>query len=157
MLIVNRNQLQYIPPLFLGTEPMSRDLRILVFMSTNVKILVAMLQRSIGFACLNILKLKLCKDLLLPIFYYDDILCTNLRKVAFNSCTRYMFDLRRFDHRSLHRNALLDMPFKVTGCPSYLCTGLVRGSSRTIHFVLPNEGYGKDILVSGWNSLPVHI
>jgi hypothetical protein len=29
---------------------------------------------------------------------------------AFNSCTRYVFNLRRFDHRSTHRDELLGMP-----------------------------------------------
>jgi hypothetical protein len=52
--------------------------------------------------------LKLCKALLLPHFFYCDIVFSALH-VAFNSCTRYVFGIRRFDHLSVHRDVLLGM------------------------------------------------
>jgi hypothetical protein len=62
-------------------------------------------------------RLKLCKALLLPHFFYCDIVfaglsCLDSRRlqVAFNSCTRYVFGIRRFDHLSVHRDVLLGMP-----------------------------------------------
>jgi hypothetical protein len=102
------------------------------------------------------IRLKLCKALLLPTFFYSDIIYTDLRsvdsrrlEVAFNSCTRYVYSLRRFDHLGPFRNMLLGLPlskyfdyrvvcffFKVLFYrrPTYLFTDLRRGSDRTGNF-----------------------
>jgi hypothetical protein len=54
-------------------------------------------------------RLKLCKALLLPYFFYCDVVFSCLSsvdsrrlQVAFNSCTRYVFNLLRFEHLSTH-------------------------------------------------------
>jgi hypothetical protein len=58
-------------------------------------------------------RLKLCKALFLSYFFYCDIVCSHLSsidskilQVGFNSCTRYVFDIRRYDHLSTRRNEL---------------------------------------------------
>jgi hypothetical protein len=50
-------------------------------------------------------RLKLSKALLLPYFFYCDVVFSHMSyvdsrrlQVAFNSCTRYVFNLRRYDH-----------------------------------------------------------
>jgi hypothetical protein len=50
-------------------------------------------------------RLKLCKALLLPYHFYCNVVFSHLfssdirrLQVAFNSCTRYVFNLRRYDH-----------------------------------------------------------
>jgi hypothetical protein len=57
---------------------------------------------------------KLCKALLVPQFLYSDVIFSGICRmdldrweVAFNSCTRYVFGLRRFDRLSSTRNFLL--------------------------------------------------
>jgi hypothetical protein len=114
-------------------------------------------------------RLKLCKSLTLPFFYYGAVFYTNLRerdacrlRVVFNSCIRYIFNIRRFDHISFHREVLLGLPFKSllslslqtffyelikTGCPLYLYSDLVRGSPRTMNYNMPGGGYRKAVLV----------
>jgi hypothetical protein len=58
-------------------------------------------------------RLKLCKALLLPYFFYCDVVLSHLSsvdsrrlQVAFNSCTRYVFNLRRYGHLSTRRVSL---------------------------------------------------
>jgi hypothetical protein len=62
-------------------------------------------------------RLKLCKAWLLPCFFYCDIVFSHLSfidsrrlQVVFNSCTGYVFNLRRYDHLFTHRNELLGVP-----------------------------------------------
>jgi hypothetical protein len=69
---------------------------------------------------LKAVRLKLCKALLVPQFLYGDVIFSGIRRmdldrleVAFNSCTRYVFGLRRFDCLSTTRNFLLKMPFNL--------------------------------------------
>jgi small basic protein len=64
--------------------------------------------------------LKLCKALLLPHFFYCNFVFSSLSfldggrlQVALNSCKRYVFGIRRFDHLSVHRDVLLGMPLFV--------------------------------------------
>jgi hypothetical protein len=70
--------------------------------------------RLLKFLTPKRVRLKLCKALLLPYFFYCDIVFSHLSSVdsrrlqlAFNSCTRFVFNLRRYDHLSTRRNELL--------------------------------------------------
>jgi hypothetical protein len=76
--------------------------------------------RLLKFLTPKRVRLKLCKALLLPHFFYCDIVfagwsCLDSRRmqVTFNSCTRYVFGIRRFDHLSVHRDVLFGMPLFV--------------------------------------------
>jgi hypothetical protein len=62
-------------------------------------------------------RLKLCNALLLPYFFYCDVVFSHLSSVdsrrlqlTFNICTRYVFNLRRYDHLSTRRNEFLRVP-----------------------------------------------
>jgi hypothetical protein len=96
--------------------------------------------------------------------------------VAFNSCTRYVFNLRRYDHLSTHRNELFGVPlfdyydfrvlsffFKLilTQRPGYLFADLISARSvRTSNFIFPSVSPGASVLVRGvclWNQLPLAI
>jgi hypothetical protein len=62
-------------------------------------------------------RLKLCKALLLPYFFYCDVVFSHLSsvdsrrlQVAFKSCSRYVFNSCRYDHLSTRRNELLGVP-----------------------------------------------
>jgi hypothetical protein len=114
---------------------------------------------------------KLCKALLLPHFFYCDIVSSSLScldgrclQEAFNSCTRYVFGIRRFDHLSVHRDVLLGMPlfvyfdFRVLSFfrlirserPRYLYSDLCRvRSSRTGNLIFPNVCAKGSVLVRG--------
>lgn len=197
MLIINRNSPRNRPRVLLGTEPIEwsdnvKDLGIYVDSRLNFsrhvsdvcsKVYSALSRlRLLKYLTPKHIRLKLCKSLILPHFYYGAIFCTNLRErdsrrleVAFNSCIRYVFNLRRFDHITPYKDVLLGMPFesflklrllkfffklKQTGCPSYLYSVLVRGSPRSMNYILPAGRFRKAVLVSGmrvWNSLPLHI
>jgi hypothetical protein len=63
-------------------------------------------------------RLKLCRALLLPFFFHCDVVFSHMSsvdsrrlQVAFNSSTRYVYNLRRYDHLSTRRNELLGVPF----------------------------------------------
>jgi hypothetical protein len=67
--------------------------------------------RLLRFLTPKWVRLKLCKALLLPYFFYCDIVFSHLSsvdsrrlQVAFKSCTRYVFNLCRYDHLSTRRN-----------------------------------------------------
>jgi hypothetical protein len=122
-------------------------------------------------------------DLLLPYFFNCDIVFSHLSsvdsrrlQVAFNSCTRYVFNLRRYDHLSTHRNELLGVPlfdyydFRVLSFffklilsqrPGYLFADLIGARSvRTSNFIFPSVSPGSSVLVRGirlWNQLPLAI
>jgi hypothetical protein len=139
--------------------------------------------RLLKFLTPKSVRLKLCKALLLPHFFYCDIVFSSLSyldgrrlQVAFNSCTRYVFGIRRFDHLSVHRDVLLGMPlfvyfdFRVlsfffrlirSGTPGYLYSDLRRArSSRTANFIFPDLCPRGSVLVRGirlWNELPLVI
>jgi hypothetical protein len=62
-------------------------------------------------------RLKLCNAMLLPYFFYCDTVFSHLSSVGsrrlqlvFNSYTRFVFNLRRYDHLSTRRNELLGVP-----------------------------------------------
>jgi hypothetical protein len=104
MLIINRNSLKNPPQILLGAEPIDcssnvKDLGIFADSRLN-------LSRHISEVCYTTLhrlrplkyvtprhvRLKLCKSVILPFFYYGAVFCTNLRerdarrlKVALNS------------------------------------------------------------------------
>jgi hypothetical protein len=103
--------------------------------------------------------------LLLPYFFYYDIFFSHLSsvdsrrlQVAFNSCTRCVFNLRRYDHLSTRRNDLLGLPlfdyydfrvlsffFKVilTQRPGYLFAELIGArSARTSNFIFSSVSPG---------------
>jgi len=197
MLIIDRNSPQNLPQILLGTDSIEwsssvKDLGIFVDSRLNFsrhvsevcsKVYTALHRlRLLKYLTPRHVRLKLCKSLILPLFYYGAVFCSNLRErdarrleVAFNSCIRYVFNLRRFDHISSHRDTLLGMPFKCflrlrlhvfffklikSGCPSYLFSDLVRGSPRTLNYIMPVGGFRRAVLVSGmrlWNALPFHI
>jgi hypothetical protein len=194
MVIVNQNLPTHLPSLYLDSEPVEwsnavKDLGIMIDcrldFSRHVtevcsKVYAALHRlRLLKYLTPRHVKMKLCKSQILPFFYYGDVFCTNLRvcdarklEVAFNSCTRYVFNLRRFDHLGPHRNTLLGIPFKSffplrlatfffniirTGSPNYLASQLVRGSARTENFIAPSGSNRKAVLISGvriWNGLP---
>jgi hypothetical protein len=69
--------------------------------------------RLLKFLTPKTVRLKLCKALLLPHFFYCDIVFSSLsyidggrKQVAFNSCTEYVFGIRRLNHLSVHRACL---------------------------------------------------
>jgi Reverse transcriptase (RNA-dependent DNA polymerase) len=139
--------------------------------------------RLLKFMTPKSVRLKLCKALLIPHFFYCDVIYSRLGvadfrrlEVAFNSCTRYVFGLRRFDHLSVNRNAVLGIPLGLyfdyrvllfffrlirSGCPNYLFSSLVRArSSRTLNFVFPGVYHGGSVLARGirlWNGLSFDI
>ena len=197
MLIINRNSPQNLPRILLGTNPIEwsnhvRNLGIYVDSRLNFSRHVSAVCSKV-YATLHRLRLlkyltprhvrlDLCRSLILPAFYYGAVFCTNLRErdarrleVAFNSCIRYVYNLRRYDHISSYRDVLLKLPFKSflqlrlhlfffklikSGSPSYLFSELVRGSSRTMNYIMPAGGFRKSVLVSGirvWNALPIDI
>jgi Reverse transcriptase (RNA-dependent DNA polymerase) len=197
MLIVNRNSPRVLPQIRLGAEPIEwsdnvKDLGIFFDSRLNFSRQVSEVcskvygtlhrLRVLRYLTPRHIRLKLCKSLILPLFYYGAVFCTNLREqdarrleVAFNTCIRYVFNIRRFDHISPYRDSLLGLPFKSflqlrlnifffklikTGCPSYLFSNLTRGSGRTLNFVMPGGGHRRAVLVSGirsWNLLPYSI
>jgi hypothetical protein len=65
--------------------------------------------RLLTFLTPERVRLKLCKALFLPYFFYCDVVFSHSRRleVASNSCTRYEFNLRHNDHLSTRRNELL--------------------------------------------------
>jgi Reverse transcriptase (RNA-dependent DNA polymerase) len=197
MLIINRNSPRNLPQILLGSEPVEwgssvKDLGIYVDSRLNFsrhvsdicsKVYTTLHRlRLLKYLTPRHIRLKLCKSLILPFFYYGAEFCTNLREqdarrleIAFNSCIRYVFNIRRFDHISGYRDSLLGLPFKSflllrlntfffklikSGCPSYLFSDLIRGSARTLNYVMPGGGHRKAVLASGvrsWNLLPSSI
>jgi hypothetical protein len=109
-----------LPSLFLGTEKISwcdavTDLGMVIdgrlCFNRQVPMVCSRVYPTLhGLRLLKFLtpkrvRLKLCKALLLPYFFYCDIVFSHLSsvdsrrlQVAFNSCTRYVFNLRRYDH-----------------------------------------------------------
>jgi hypothetical protein len=73
--------------------------------------------RLLKFLILMWVRLKLCKALLFPYFFYCDAVFSHLStvdrrrsQVVFNSCTRNVFNLCRFDHLSTPKSELLGVP-----------------------------------------------
>jgi hypothetical protein len=119
------------PHLFLGTKKIPwcdvvTDLGVFIdgrltfcrqFMKVCSKIYATLYRlRLLKFLTPKRVRLNLCKALLLTCFSYFDIVFSRLSSVnsrrlqgAFNSCTRYGFNHRRFDHLSTHRDELLGM------------------------------------------------
>jgi hypothetical protein len=118
MLIINRNSLRNPPQLLLGAEPIDwsssvKDLGIFSEVCSKVYTTLHRL-RLLKYLTPRHVRLKICKSLILPFIYYVAVFCTNLRErdarrleVAFNCCIRYVFNIRRFDHISSHREVLL--------------------------------------------------
>ena len=139
--------------------------------------------RLLKFLTPKSVRLKLCKPLLIPHFFFCDVVYSRLRvvdfrrlEVTFNSCTRYVFGLRRFDHLSVNRNALLGIPLALffdyrvhlfffrlirSGCPGYLFSDVVGArSTRTANFIFPGTYHVDSVLARGirlWNDLPLII
>lgn len=70
--------------------------------------------RFIKSICPVNLRIYLVKSLILPIFTYCDIIfnkCDSISRrlleTTFNNCTRYVHDIRKFDHISEYRNSIL--------------------------------------------------
>jgi len=132
------------------------------------------------------LRLVIIRSYVLPFLYYGDILYFSakrkfLKKLerALNSCTRFVFDLRRYDRLSNHRNILLGRSFhnhlKLRVClfifkilffkqPAYLFNEFNLTISRRANMLLiPNyksNYYNSSLFVAGiriWNSLPRNI
>jgi chemotaxis signal transduction protein len=97
-------------------------------------------------------------------------------QVVFNSCTRYVFNLRRFDHLSTHRDELLGMPlftfyesrvlfifFKLilTRRPTLIFVDVRNARSvRTSNYIFPSICPGALVVVRGirlWNQLTLPI
>lgn len=127
-------------------------------------------------------KILLVKTLVLSHFFYNDILfsnfnCKNDLKVRriYNSCLRYIFGLRKYDHVSPYSDSIYNCSFKnyfrirlltflhkliVSGTPGYLYGRLVFSSSiRTHNLIIPTHSTSimdGSVLVRGaslWNSL----
>jgi hypothetical protein len=175
MLVINRNSPQHLPALFLGAEPIEwadnvKDLGIYVDSRLNFSRHLSEVCHKLYAALHRHIRMKLCNSLFLP---YGDIFCANLREqdarrleVALNSCMaawpppiRPYPPYRRFSFKSFLQLRLHCKLIR-TGCLSYLCSELVKGSPRTGNFVHTSESFREGVLVSGmrgWNTLPVDI
>lgn len=131
-------------------------------------------------------RLRIVKSVIIPHFNYCDSLFynssgTHLKKLckALNACTRFVYDLRLFDHLGDKRNAILGMSleryFKMrvvlfifslyrSRSPNYLFSCLKPATSaRSLNFILPanrSRYYNDSVFVHGvslWNSLPTCI
>lgn len=129
-------------------------------------------------------RLKLVRTLLIPHLLYCDLLfasstAVSLRRllVAFNSCIRYVHNLRRFDHISSFAKSLLNCTLLdyysyryatfikkllVFNCPSYLSENITLGRHvRTNNILVPRHNFqGKSVLIYAtgtWNSIPYSI
>lgn len=128
-------------------------------------------------------KLHLVKSLLIPIISYFEVVYPRMDScsehkllVAFNSMTRYIYGLRRFDHISAYQTKILGCTllqyFNARNCiflhkiiqtrsPSYLYSKLIFCQSRrTLNIVIPTFNYlnsSRLFFVNStrvWNSLP---
>jgi hypothetical protein len=103
---------------------------------------------------------KLVTSLIVPQFLYCDVIFSNstvrLRerlKVVFNSCTKYIYGISRYEHITQYANRILGSPlekfysFRVcctmnniikTGCPRYLFSEIQCGqTSRMFNIIIP--------------------
>jgi hypothetical protein len=119
--------------------------------------------RLLKFLTPKRVRLKLCKALPLPYFFYCDIVFSHLSsvdsirlQVAFNTWTRYVSNLRYYDHLSTRRYELLGVPlfdyydlrvfsffFKLilTQRPGYFFADLIGVRSlRTSNFLSVSKG-----------------
>lgn len=128
-------------------------------------------------------KTKLVKTLLLPHFIYGNVIFSHLSveterhlKVCFNSCIRFIYNLRRYDHVSQYQSSILGIPlqkyfhlqllvflFKLIKFkePTYLYEELsFSRSQRTHNILIPTHHtnyLGNSFVVRGarlWNALP---
>ena len=128
-------------------------------------------------------RLQIIRSYVVPHILYGDVLFFNARKKflkkierAINSCTRFVFDLRRIDDISPHRNVILGcslvnhLKIRVTSFlhkiikfkePSYLFQSLTISSSlRNRNLLVPRNRtfyYNSSIFVAGariWNTIP---
>ena len=128
-------------------------------------------------------KILLVKSLLTPHFLYGDVLnhplnfiCKNRLQIIFNSCIRFIYNLRRFDHISKYSNVIFGCPllkyldyrswlflFKLrkSGTPQYLFNLLTSASLRTLNFIIPRYTSKHTCMsmfvysVQLWNDLPL--
>lgn len=129
------------------------------------------------------IKIKLVKSLILPLLTYGDVVLGALDStessklnVLFNTCTRYVFCIRRFDHISPYTTKVLGCTFlqylKYRQClfmfrvlkdlkPDYLHRDIVIGSSvRTKNIIIPRHRsryLANSFMVYSaglWNDLP---
>lgn len=129
------------------------------------------------------IKIKLVKSLILPLLTYGDVVLGALDStessklnVLFNTCTRYVFCIRRFDHISPYTTKVLGCTFlqylKYRQClfmfrvlkdlkPDYLHRDIVIGSSvRTKNIIIPKHRsryLANSFMVYSaglWNDLP---
>ncbi|XP_055714721.1 uncharacterized protein LOC129808835, partial [Phlebotomus papatasi] len=128
-------------------------------------------------------RLLLVRALIVPFFTYGCELFFrahaedhNRLRLAFNSCLRYVFGLRKYDHVSAYSDSILGLPppgyldtrvvdfisrVLSTGRPRYLTELVVAGSSsRSSYLRVPGSGsrnFRNSIFVEGvipWNALP---
>lgn len=132
------------------------------------------------------IRLRLVKTLLIPYFTYGDIVLTSLSSVlrrklnvAYNSCVRFIYKLRRYDHISIHADSIFGCSLEkyydfrvcialykliVTKQPNYLFRKLSFSNSlRTLKLnVTRRRTSSMDyaFFIRGiklWNSLPILI
>jgi hypothetical protein len=133
--------------------------------------------------CFNTnLRLQLVKSYILPHFLYGDIVFFELKKkyfnelrLIFNSCVRYVYGLRKYDHISNFTNSLFGCSlaefYEFRVClyifkflkykqPTYIVEKLVSSSNRHIHLLTPainkSNLMNSSFFVRGvsmWNSL----
>lgn len=144
------------------------------------------LRRLWKFATLTPLgtRRKLIVSLIIPkllygylLFFPLDTACNTKLTLIYNSCLRYIYRLRKYDHISEYQNSIFGCSlanylqfrscaflYKLqrSGQPSYLADQLIPGfSSRTMNFALPRHSsrqFSMSFFVHGitlWNALPV--
>lgn len=128
-------------------------------------------------------KIKLVHTLLMPHFIYGNVIFSKMNvdterhlQVCFNSCIRFIYNLRRFDHVSQFQRSIFDLSlskfyqfqlllflFKLINFkePQYLFESLVFSrSNRTNNIIIPvhhTNFMGNSFAVRGarlWNDLP---
>lgn len=127
--------------------------------------------RLLKFLTPKAVRLKLCKALLIPQFLYCEVIWSGIRsmdldrlEVAFNSCTRYVFGIRRRERLSTARTFLLEIPFRLffdyrvvsfffrlilSKCPVYLFSNLRRLGERTGNYDFPEPYHDGSVLARG--------
>lgn len=127
--------------------------------------------RLLKFLTPKSVRLKLCKALLVPQFFYCDIIWSGIRgmdldrlEVAFNSCTRYVFGTRLRDRLLTTRKFLLKISFRLyfdyrvvsfffrlilSKCPVYLFANLRRLGARTGNYDFPEPYHVGSVLARG--------
>lgn len=204
ILLIQRNKAiseNQIPPVLLGGNrieftTVARNLGVMFDNKLSWENHVnSIIQKVYGsLRCLNTLKnystvntrFKLVRSLIMPIFMYCDIVYYNLNstlnrrlKVAFNSCIRFIYNLRRYDSISGPVKSFLGCSFENFFSyrmtifmynlikykePNYLFEKLTFGNSQrhnNLAMQRYNNNYGRySILTRGvreWNGLPLNL